>query len=223
MFAFNVWLGGGRAVRWHAGRPSDLDNVDGLIIGGGDDISPDIYGGELVAAAKLDPARDAMERRLVESAFARGMPVLGVCRGAQMINVALGGTLHMDAYGVHEDSDRFWTVLPKKNVTVTPNTRLAKIAGTEPMRVNALHSQAVDRLGDGLHVAATDSGGMIQAVERMDGDHFALGVQWHPEHLIYAKRQRAIFAALSEAASLFVEKYPARNSGNAASAAGIRR
>jgi putative glutamine amidotransferase len=64
---------------------------------------------------------------------------------------------------------------------------------------------------------------MIQAVERMDGDHFALGVQWHPEHLIYAKRQRAIFAALSEAASLFVEKYPARNSGNAASAAGIRR
>jgi putative glutamine amidotransferase len=206
MFALNVWLGGGRAVCWHAGRPSDLDNADGLIIGGGDDISPDIYGGELVAAAKLDPDRDALERRLVESAFERGMPVLGVCRGAQMINVALGGTLHQDVYGVYQASDRLWTVLPKKDVTVVPDTKLAEIAGPEPMRVNALHSQAVDKLGEGLHVAATDMGGMIQAVERMDGDHFALGVQWHPEHLIYARRQRALFAALAQASAQFMEK-----------------
>lgn len=206
MFALNVWLGGGRARRWHAGRPSDLDAVDGLIIGGGDDISPDIYGGELVEAARIDPKRDDLERRLVEAAFERSIPVLGVCRGAQMINVALGGTLHQDAYGVYESSHRRWTVLPKKDVMVVPETKLADIAGTEPMRVNALHSQAVDTLGTGLHVAARDNGGMIQAVERMDSDHFALGVQWHPEHLVYARRQRALFTALAQAAQKFKDR-----------------
>lgn len=142
------------------------------------------------------------------SAFERAMPVLGVCRGAQMINVTLGGTLHQDAYGIYEASDRLWTVLPKKDITIAPDTRLARIAGTEPMRVNALHSQAVNRLGEGLHVAATDNGGMIQAVERMDEDHFALGVQWHPEHLIYARRQRALFVALAQAASDFMDRMP---------------
>ena len=195
MFALNIWLAGGRAVRWTAARPHHLDDVEGLVIGGGDDIQPEIYGGALVSTARFDPARDAMERRLVEGAVARDMPVLGVCRGAQMINVALGGTLHQDAYGVYVDSDRKRTVLPRKTVCVEPGTRFAAISGTDPMRINALHSQSVDRLGDGLQVAARDRGGMVQAVERAEG-RFMLGVQWHPEHLIYARRQRALFRAL---------------------------
>ncbi|TCO72485.1 gamma-glutamyl-gamma-aminobutyrate hydrolase family protein [Rhodovulum euryhalinum] len=199
LVALNVWLAGGRARRWGAGRPADLDTVDGLIIGGGDDISPDLYGGRLVTSARLDPARDALERRLVEAAIALGKPVLGICRGAQMINVALGGTLDQDAYGTYTASDRVWTILPKKRVEIAPGTRLAEIAGTGPMRVNALHSQAVDRLGEALVVAARDRGGMVQAIER-DRDPFALGVQWHPEHLLYARRQRALFAALVAAA-----------------------
>lgn len=199
LVALNLWLAGGRAVRWGAGRPSDLDAVDGLIIGGGDDISPDLYGMQIVASARLDPARDALERDLVAAAIARNQPVLGICRGAQMINVALGGSLHQDAYGTYIASDRHWTVLPKKQVRVCDDTRLAGIAGTAPMRVNALHSQAVDRLGRDLRVAAHDRGGMVQAVERTC-DPFALGVQWHPEHLFYARRQRAIFAALVAAA-----------------------
>jgi putative glutamine amidotransferase len=199
LVAFNLWLAGGRGVRWVAGRPADLDAVDGLIIGGGDDISPDLYGMQLVTSARLDPARDAMERRLVEGAVERGMPVLGICRGAQMINVALGGTLLQDAYGTYTASKKHWTVLPKKDVQICDGTRLGDIAGTEAMRVNALHSQAVDRLGRDLDVAARDPGGMIQAIERRC-DPFALGVQWHPEHLFYARRQRAIFAALVAAA-----------------------
>jgi putative glutamine amidotransferase len=199
MFALNVWLAGGRAVRWTAARPRHLDDVDGLVIGGGDDISPDIYGGALVSSARLDPARDAMEQELVTGACARGMPVLGVCRGAQMINIALGGTLHQDAYGVFATSDKRKTILPRKTVRVEPGTELARIAGLEPMRVNALHSQAVDRLGRGLRVAARDRGGMVQAVEREAGP-FMVGVQWHPEHLIYAHRQRALFRALVAAA-----------------------
>lgn len=199
LVAFNVWLAGGRSVRWVAGRPSDVNDVDGIIIGGGDDISPDLYGGRIISSARLDPDRDAMEQALVCEAMAQDKPVLGICRGSQMINVALGGRLDQDAYGTYEASERFWTVLPKKTVEIVPDTRLAAHADTIPMKVNALHSQAVSTLGRGLRVAARDSGGMIQAIERYE-EPFALGVQWHPEHLFYARRQRAIFRALVAAA-----------------------
>ncbi|WP_375174302.1 gamma-glutamyl-gamma-aminobutyrate hydrolase family protein [Pseudooceanicola sp.] len=199
LVALNIWFAGGRAVRWGAGRPSDVAGINGIVIGGGDDISPDLYGGEIVAAARLDPDRDALEQRLVCEALDQGKPVLGICRGSQMINVALGGTLDQNAYETFAQSRKFRTILPRKTVHVRPGTRLMDIAGPEEMTVNALHSQAVDELGDGLQVAARDEGEMIQAVERVV-DPFMLGVQWHPEHLIYAHRQRAIFRALVGAA-----------------------
>jgi len=200
LIAFNVWMAGGRAVRWVDGREADMVDVDGVIIGGGDDISPDLYGGELVRSARLDPGRDALERRLVHDAFDAGKPVLGICRGSQMINVALGGSLHQDAYGIYKESDRLRTILPRKEVHIQPGTHLANLSGTEPMRVNALHSQSVDSLGDGLRVAARDRGGMVQAIERARVP-FVLGVQWHPEHLFYAQRQQALFKALVAAAA----------------------
>lgn len=204
LVAFNLWLAGGRGVRWVAGRDADIDSVDGIIIGGGDDISPDLYGGKLILSARLDPDRDALERRLVREAMDRGKPMLGICRGSQMLNVALGGTLDQDAYGTYTASKKLWTVLPRKTVCIEPGTRLDMIAGGEEMRVNSLHSQAVDRLGDGLQVSARDTGGMIQAIERTS-DPFAIGVQWHPEHLFYARRQRALFRALVEAACASAE------------------
>lgn len=204
LVAFNVWLGGGRAIRWVAGRDAVIDKVQGIIIGGGDDISPDLYEGELITSAKLDPDRDALEQRLVREAFEQGKPVLGICRGSQMINVTLGGRLEQDAYGTYTASQKYWTILPKKIVYMEYDTRLAALCGLEPMRVNALHSQSVSTLGEGLQVAARDTGGMIQAIERTT-DPFALGVQWHPEHLFYARRQRAIFAALVEAARAQLE------------------
>jgi len=200
LIALNLWLAGGRGVRWDTAREADLEAVDGLIVGGGDDISPDLYQGQLVAAARLDPARDALERRLLLAALEAGKPVLGICRGAQMLNVALGGDLHQDAYAQYQDSRFRWTILPRKTVKVAADTLLAQVSGTEAMRVNALHTQAVDRLGSGLRVAARDAGGMVQAVERTVPP-FALGVQWHPEHLFYARRQRALFAALVAAAA----------------------
>ncbi len=199
LVAFNVWMAGGRATRWTEAGDVDIAAVDGVIIGGGDDISPSLYGGQLVKEARLDPDRDAMERRIVEDSFDRRKPVLGICRGSQMLNVALGGTLHQDAYGVFHDSERHRTILPKKTVCIEPGTRLAALAGTEPMRINALHTQAVNDLGRGLRVAARDPGGMIQAIERMR-DPFAIGVQWHPEHLFYAHRQQSLFRALVAAA-----------------------
>lgn len=200
LIAFNVWLAGGCARRWQAGRTADIDTVDGVIIGGGDDISPDLYGGQLITSARLDPARDSLERGVLLAAFVRSKPVLGICRGSQMLNIALGGTLYQDAYATYQASDHIRTVLPRKTVHPEPGTRFATLSGIDPMKVNALHTQAVNRLGTGLRVAARDQGGMIQAIERVE-DPFALGVQWHPEHLFYAHRQMGIFRALIAAAT----------------------
>ncbi len=204
LVALNIHLAGGRAVRWGVNRAPDLDAVHGIVIGGGDDISPDVYGGQLMASARLDPARDTLERALCCAAFEQNIPVLGICRGSQMLNVALGGDLHQDAFSVYENSRRYKTILPRRRVQVVEGTRLEGIAGKREMKVNALHSQSVARLGRGLEVAARDEGGMIQAIERVR-DPFALGVQWHPEHLFYRKRQRAIFRALVHAAGAYRE------------------
>ena len=195
----NLWIAGGRGQRWGAGRPADLDAVDGVIIGGGDDISPDLYGGTPVIGVRLDPARDALERRVAEEAVTRNIPILGICRGAQMLNVALGGDLDQDAWGTYGNANKIRTILPRRRIDVLDDTHLARIAGQEDMDVNALHSQAVCKLGEGLRVSARDENGMIQAVERVR-DPFAIGVQWHPEHLFYARRQRALFRALVTAA-----------------------
>ncbi|WP_108485243.1 gamma-glutamyl-gamma-aminobutyrate hydrolase family protein [Oceaniglobus ichthyenteri] len=199
LMRFNLWLAGARAVRWASGWPADMAAVDGILVGGGDDVSPDLYGGQIIASARLDPARDAMERDLIRDAYNRNKPVMGICRGSQMLNIALGGTLHQDAYGIYEKSRKFYTPLPRKTVRIEPGTRLMALTGDAPMKVNALHSQAVNALGRGLRVAARDEGGMIQAIERL-ADPFCIGVQWHPEQLFYARRQRALFRALVDAA-----------------------
>lgn len=201
LMALNIWLAGGRAVKWRSAGDVDVDVIDGVVIGGGDDIAPTLYEGEIRAGARLDHARDTMEARIVEKAFAGGIPVLGVCRGAQMLNVVSGGTLHQDAYAAH-GGQRYGTILPRKTVSIEPGTRLRDIVGAAPMRVNALHRQSVDQLGVLLEVAARDQNGMVQAIERTR-DPFAIGVQWHPEHIFYAKRHRMLFRALVDAACAY--------------------
>ena len=205
LIALSVRLAGGKPIWWRVGHDAEIDGVDGLIVGGGDDISADLYGGKIMEEARIDPARDALERRLVTEAHAAALPVLGICRGAQMINVALGGSLHQDIYASFEDAPRIWTVLPRKTVRIEPGTRLARIMGREPARVNALHTQSVDRLGEGLRIAARDEWKIVQAIECRTGPNFVLGVQWHPEHLFYARRQRALFRALVAAARAWRE------------------
>lgn len=204
LVAFNIWLAGGRARRWSRETDVDLDAVDGVVLGGGDDISPDLYEGEIVTSARLDPYRDGMERSVIRAARRRDMPILGICRGAQMLNVVMGGSLHQDAFGRFTDSRRYRTVLPRKRIDVRSGTRLRQLMETSEISVNALHSQSVSALGDGLRVSARDRGGMIQAIETRQ-DPFALGVQWHPEHLFYLHRQRAIFAAVVAAARAYRE------------------
>jgi len=198
LMALNVWLAGGRAVKWQSRRAIEVSTVDGVIIGGGDDIAPTLYGGELRMGVRLDPERDEMESGVLRAAFDTDLPILGICRGSQMLNIVLGGTLHQEAYSVY--NSRFVkTILPKKRVTLTEDSLIYRVTRRECLDVNALHTQAVDKLGRGLRAVARDEGGMVQAIERIR-DPFALGVQWHPEHLFYRRAHRRLFKALVEAA-----------------------
>lgn len=190
---------GARAIRLVSGQPLPAEPLCGLVIGGGDDIGAEIYGGQVLPDVRIDPARDQLELDLLKVALPSGLPVLGVCRGSQMINVALGGTLHTDIYQVYEQAPKMRTVLPKKRVSIMPDTQLDRILRCNPCHVNALHHQSVDRLGHGLSIAAVDEIGIVQAIESTTAP-FLLGVQWHPELLFWKAQQQRLFAALADAA-----------------------
>lgn len=192
-------LGGIRPKRLVAPVDTNiLKSLDGLVIGGGDDISAHLYQGEPRLDIRIDPERDELEKQAIHLALERDIPILGICRGAQMLNVLLGGSLHQDIYETYEGVPVMRTPLPKKKVFIEENSRLSKILGKSTCLVNALHHQSIDRSGQGLQVCARDRHGIVQAVEDPNAD-FRIGVQWHPEFLIFNKSQRALFHAFVKA------------------------
>jgi putative glutamine amidotransferase len=201
---FAIWRAGGRAVRLTPRRLPALDEVaiklDGLIVGGGDDIGPGLYGGIIEPEVRLDPERDELELRLLDLFAPTGRPVLGVCRGAQMINAHLGGTLVTDIYDHFDDVPRLRTPLPAKHVTFEPDSRLRAILGRKVCKVNSLHHQAVGDIGRGVRVVGRDRWGVVQAIEGV-GDRFLIGVQWHPEFLIFTPAQQRLYRSLISASS----------------------
>lgn len=200
-FRWALWRAGARAHRMRTGRAvRRVREMDALIIGGGDDIGVELYGGQLLPHSTQDPERDELELALIAEAERRGLPILGVCRGAQLVNVARGGSLHGDIYEEYPAAKRIHTPLPRKDVHIDAESRLAAICGPEPTRVNALHRQSIDRLGDGLRAVAWDEHEIIQAVELADERRLVIGVQWHPEYLVFSRRDWRLFKALAEAA-----------------------
>jgi putative glutamine amidotransferase len=181
-----------------------LDGLDGLIITGGRDVDPASYGQRPHPATDEPDAanreRDALEFALVDGAIRRGMPLLGICRGAQVINVALGGTLHQhlpDVIG-HTHHQQGNAVFSTSAVRTVPGTRLAALIG-DSSDAQCYHHQAIDRLGEGLIVSAQDTDGVIEAVE-IPGANFVLAVQWHPEERLDDLR---VFSAVVEAAGTY--------------------
>jgi putative glutamine amidotransferase len=176
----------------------EFSRFDGLVIGGGDDIGAEIYRGEPALDVRIDPERDAMELSLLEHVAAYNVPVLGVCRGAQMLNVFHGGSLHQDVSAAYANMPRIWTPLPRKRVHVVRGTKIAGLLGVEQLTVNSLHRQAIDRVGRDLKISGTDEFGVVQSIEHMSAE-FRIGVQWHPEFLIYRASHRRLFSAFVKA------------------------
>jgi putative glutamine amidotransferase len=225
---------GGRPVRIQPQQPHPIDGLDGLIIGGGADVSPGLYGQQrlpeldelkdkgtsgwrrIIGVALfplmffirrllttktggINTGRDELEKELITSALERQLPLLGICRGMQLINVVTGGSLYQNIEGFYEEYPAIRSVLPRKRVEVVTHTRLADITRVEVLYVNALHSQAIDRLGETLRICAVEPNGIVQAIES-GGDQFIIGVQWHPEYLPQRSSQQALFRALISAA-----------------------
>lgn len=235
---FTAWAvrrAGGKPLRIRPSRPHPIDSVDGLIIGGGADVSPDLYGAEplpkldalkdqgmlgwrrlagivlfpllflirrllTTKTSGLNHDRDALEKPLIAQALEREIPLLGICRGMQLLNVAAGGSLHQDIEGFYEEHPAIRSVLPRKKIEIEADSRLAAILVTTRLRVNALHSQAIDELGEDLRISAREASGVVQAIEHST-QRFALGVQWHPEYLPQRPEQRALFRQLVLAAA----------------------
>ena len=175
--------------------PADLDDVLGLLdgvflTGALSNVAPHHYGAALAdPASPADPARDHVTLALVRHAVQRGVPVLGVCRGFQEINVALGGTLHQAVHAVPGLADHrekpagtlAGQYAPAHAVELTPGGLLHSASGLASAQVNSLHGQGADRLAPGLAVEATAPDGLVEAFRLDRPDQFLLGVQWHPE------------------------------------------
>lgn len=172
----------------------DIGRFDAVLIGGGDDIGVELYDGEITPDIRSDPARDALEMDIIHEAVRAGMPILGVCRGAQMLNVAFGGTLHQEISVAYPGLEHRRMIIPKQQVDMQPGSMLGRVLGRRRLSVNALHHQAMYRLGDGLKSVGESGGGLVQAIEARLSGPFMAGVQWHPEFMFLRRDQRRLFA-----------------------------
>ncbi len=159
-----------------------LDEVDAVLLTGGGDVDPALYEGDREAATDLDPRRDRFEIALIRGALKRDMPILGICRGIQILNVAHGGTLR----NLREDAalvgrhDLGLNSLAAHEVSIEPGSMVARVIGGGARKVNSFHGQAVGSVGSDLRAVATADDGVTEAIERPDRA-FVIGVQWHPE------------------------------------------
>lgn len=206
-------------------RSGNSVKFDGLILGGGSDIHPENYGMELqelndnssqslkekffsvlifisrrllsikLTQVRIDRDRDEMEKYLLTEAIKHNRPTLGICRGAQLINVQCGGTLHQTTRNFYTQVPHIKTVRPLKTIFVEKPSALFNILQSEECKVNSLHEQAVAKVGENLRVSARDRNGIVQAIEHIEHPYL-IGVQWHPEYLPRFKRQRHLFSEL---------------------------
>jgi len=185
--------------------PRLVARLDGLVLSGGPDLAPDAYGARPhIELGSTEPRLDVFEYAMAREALRLGLPILGICRGAQTLNVARGGTLHQhlpdvvgDAIGHRQAEDGRVSTHP---VAIDPGSRLASLLDTAELSVNSFHHQAVDRLGRGLCASAWAPDGTIEAIEDQE-QPFVLAVQWHAETLHGQPPHLALFQELVSVAA----------------------
>jgi putative glutamine amidotransferase len=167
---------------------------DGIILSGGEDVDPQFYGQD--PHPKLGatiPERDRVEIELAKYALAHNIPLLAICRGVQILNVALGGTLIQDIPSQVQNPFQHSQIVSRNRdthwVNVVPDSKLYQILGEERVRVNSLHHQAIAKVADDLRVVAQAADGIIEAVEYIQPSRFTIGVQWHPESMTSTNNQ----------------------------------
>jgi putative glutamine amidotransferase len=201
-----------------------LERCDGVLLTGSpSNVEPHRYDGPPSAPGTWhDPERDATTLPLIPRAVAAGLPLLAVCRGFQELNVAYGGTLHQKLHEVpgllmHKEDETQPLDLqyaPVHDVQLAPGGLLARIAGREHIKVNSLHSQGIDRLGDGLVIEGWAPDGVVEAVRVAGASGFAIAVQWHPEWQVLTNDfSKALFAAFGDAARAHARGVAAANAG----------
>jgi len=200
LVALAVRLYGGQPLQL---RPGDEDKgyrYDGVVVTGGHDIEPVLYAAKPEIEPNYDPARDALETAVIADSLVRRLPLLGICRGAQLLNVCRGGALFQELNSKRRKTSNRWTVFPLKTLCIvdgeaTRGSLLSRLYRRGRSRINSLHNQGIDRVGQGLIVTGRDLDDIVQAIED-PAQEFLVGVQWHPEFLLYIKNQRALFREL---------------------------
>ena len=193
---FNLYLQNAKAVKLKPSKKNrDINKLDAVILSGGNDINPSLYGEDKDAHnTPLDTKRDSFELEVLNQAYKRQIPILGICRGAQLINIYFKGNLYptildLDEYIIHKNS-----IFPIKKVFIKRFSKLFKIVKKEEVVANSIHNQAIKDVGEDLKVTAKHDK-IIEAIEKVDYP-FLLGVQWHPEYLVYLEEHRKIFRHL---------------------------
>jgi putative glutamine amidotransferase len=202
-----VRAAGGMPVILAPVTPDEIETLvgrlDGIVLSGGPDLHPDAYGAPAhPELGPTEPDLDRFELALARAAITRGMPVLGICRGMQVLNVALGGSLHqhlpdLEAGTEHRQSSA--NSEPTHRVTLGRDSRLMKVVGRRYLEVNSFHHQGIQGLGKGLSIAGHAPDGQIEAIE-VPGRRFTFGVQWHAECLLERPEHLALFRGLVRAA-----------------------
>lgn len=181
-----------------------LDRIDALMLTGGGDIDPQLYGADAADAVLVNRARDDMEVALIRGALKRDMPIFGICRGIHLLNVMYGGTLRNlrddpnlnETHGIHIDS------MSAHPIDIAKGSRIASILGGGRKRVNSFHGQAVDQIAAGLKVVAEAPDGVVEGIE-LPGHRFVVAVQWHPE---VVPQQIELFEAFRDEARAYRDR-----------------
>lgn len=189
-------------ARTHYIRPGsriDVSMLDGLVLSGGTHVHPERYGQEPQVIASYDPKRDRTDYQLLEKAEQLRIPVLGICRGAQFINVFHGGSLCQNVTPLRNKTRHRPLLLPLQRVQLVQDSRIGRLMHDTRIGANRIHSQAIKRLGRNLRVTGLDDDLFVQAIENT-GQQWLMGIQWHPEYLLYHAGHRRIFSHFVHAA-----------------------